>query len=867
MQTSPRRLDRWVAVPLAAVVAIAALDVLLGSEVLLGALLVVGPLLASLRLDSAHTAVVAVVAVVLSLILGITNDVFLEAHHITRVVAVLLAGIVAVWLARLRVERERAAMLLALQGSVSRILNESQTLAEATPRLLRVIGEVLGWQLGAVWEVNSDRDCIRRIETWRAAGFEAPNFEAASGQTAFKRGRGLPGRVWETRQPMYVPDFREDPSYPRSAAARDSGLHAAFAFPVRAGERVVGVIEFFATHFEEIGQQQLEMFSVLGRQVGQFIERRRSEEQRTELLAREHEARIDAERAERRAGETVALLDTLLARAPAGFAFIDRDLQYVRVNDALATIYGRSGEDLVGRPVDDVGPALPEVTEAVRRVIESGDPEIDIEVSGEAPGVPGLERYWVASLYPVLGAGDRVMGVGAVVVDITGRKRAEVRSHFLAEATAALNASLDYEITLANVARLTVPRLADWCVVDVLEREAASVRRLAIAHSDPSKEQLLWELDRKYPTDPSGDSAAAVAIRTGEPQLHVSVDPLIEAAAKNEDHGQSLRGLGFRSAMAVPLIVRGQAVGAVTFASAESKRVFDRDDLSLAVELSLRAGAAIENARLYRERSHIARTLQQSLLPPRLPDMPGVELAARYRAAGEANDVGGDFYDVFPTGERTWGVVVGDVLGKGPGAASMIGLARHTLRAAATREPDSVAALAILNDALYRESAQEAFCTAVYAAISVADDQMEAELTCAGHPLPMVLRNDGRLDTVGRPGTVLGAVPTLELEPYRISLDPGDALVMFTDGVLEARSEEGVFGEDGLRRLLSTLLSATAKDIAEQVARHAIDFQAGAPRDDLAVLVARRRAEDAPPMSVGPDDLATAGATPGDVTS
>ena len=515
-----------------------------------------------------------------------------------------------------------------------------------------------------------------------------------------------------------------------------------------------------------------------------------------------------------------------------------------------------------------MGPALPEVTEAVRRVIESGDPEIDIEVSGEAPGAPGLERYWVASLYPVRGAGDRVMGVGAVVVDITGRKRAEVRSHFLAEATAALNASLDYEITLANVARLTVPQLADWCVVDVLERETASVRRLAIAHSDPSKEQLRWELDRKYPTDPSGDTVAAVAIRTGEPQLHMTVDDsLIDAAAKNADHGRSLRGLGLRSAMAVPLIVRGEAVGAVTFASAESKRIFDRDDLSLAVELSVRAGAAIENARLYRERSHIARTLQQSLLPPRLPDMPGVELAARYRAAGEANDVGGDFYDVFPTGEWTWGVVVGDVLGKGPGAASMIGLARHTLRAAATREPDSVAALSILNDALYRESAQEAFCTAVYAAISVADDRMEAELTCAGHPLPMVLRNDGRLDTVGRPGTVLGAMPTLELEPYRISLDPGDALVMFTDGVLEARSEEGVFGEERLRSLLSTLLSATAKDIAEQVARHAIDFQAGAPRDDLAVLVARRRAEDAPAMTGEPDDLAATGASPGDRTS
>ena len=280
MPTS-RRLDRWVAVPLAALLAVAALDVVLGENVALVALLILGPLLASLRLDSLHTAVVAAVALALSLALGIANDTFLGADHITREVAVVLAGAVAIWLARLRVERERAAVLLALQGSVSRILNESQTLAEATPRLLRVIGEVLGWQLGAVWEVNPDRDRIRRIDTWSAAGFEAPEFEAASGEMAFERGHGLPGRVWETRQPMYVPDFREDPSYPRSGSARESGLRAAFAFPVRAGERVVGVIEFFATHFQEIDQQQLEMFSALGRQVGQFIERRRSDEQRT----------------------------------------------------------------------------------------------------------------------------------------------------------------------------------------------------------------------------------------------------------------------------------------------------------------------------------------------------------------------------------------------------------------------------------------------------------------------------------------------------------------------------------------------------------------------------------------------------------
>jgi PAS domain S-box-containing protein len=836
-----QRLDHWVALPLAALLAVAGLDVVLGSDVSLTAVLIIGPLLASLRLDPRHTAGVAALALLLSLLLGVENNVFLESGHISREVAVVLAGAVAVWLARLRVDREQAALFLTVQGSVSRILNESQTLMEATPRLLRVIGEALGCQVGALWEVDPDQDRVRRVASWNAPGFHAPQFEAVSGEAAFERGQGIPGQVWESGMSVSIPYFKEDASYPRANAAAESGLAAAFAFPVRSGDDVVGVIEFFATRFTEVDSPHLEMFSALGRQIGQFTERMRIEEQRTELLSREHEARLDAERAERRAGETVALLDTLLARAPAGFAFIDTELRYVRVNDALAAIYGRAADDVVGRLVQEVIPGLPQVADALRGVIATGRPVTDLEVSGEAPGGPGLERHWLASYYPVRGAGSDVMGVGVVVVEITDRKRAETRAHFLAEATAALNASLDYEVTLPNIARLTVPRLADWCIVDILAPETGRVRRLAIAHSDPAKERLLWELDRRYPTDLSHDPVGAAAIRTGDPQLHERIDEsLIEETARDEEHRRAIRELGLTSAMAVPLVVRREAIGAVTFASGQSGRAFDQEDLSLAVELADRAGAAFENARLYRERSHIARTLQESLLPPRLPDMPGVELAARYRAAGEANDVGGDFYDVFPTGERTWGVVVGDVLGKGARAAAMIGLARHTLRAAAIRELDSVAVLSILNEALYRDSAQESFCTAVYVAIDVADDLMELELTCAGHPLPLVLRRDGEVESVGRPGTLLGAVPHLALEPHRIRLDPGDALVVFTDGVLEARSEEGVFGEHRLRHLLRTLMRASAKDVAEHIARRAIDFQAGTPRDDLAVLVARR---------------------------
>lgn len=556
----------------------------------------------------------------------------------------------------------------------------------------------------------------------------------------------------------------------------------------------------------------------------------------------EHAARLSAERAERRAAETVALLDTLLARAPAGFAFIDTELRYVRINDALAAISGRVPADMVGRRVAEMLPNLPEVVDRLRSVLRTGEPVVDAEISGETSLAPGVERHWLASYYPVRGVREEILGVGAVVVEITDRKRAEVGSAYLAEATAALSASLDYEDTLRSLARLSVPHLADWCAVQVLEPDG-DITTLAVAHVDEAKERLVHELNDRYPPDPDARVGSPAVIRSGRPQLYAEIDDaLLQAAATDDAHLELLRDLGLRSGMTVPLIARGRALGALTFASAESGRTFGADDLALAEELGHRAGAAIENARLYRERSHIAQTLQASLLPARLPDIPGAELAARYRAAGEAVDVGGDFYDVFSVGERRWAVVMGDVLGKGASAAAMIGLARHTLRTAAMRESDSARILATLNESLYREGVEESFCTAVYAAIELDGDRLALEVTSAGHPLPLVLRADGSVEAGARPGTVLGAVPDLALEPHRVTLTGGDALVLFTDGVLEARSDDGVFGEERLRALLQSLPGVTAQGLAERVERDIVAFQAGEPRDDLAVLVVRSTA-------------------------
>ena len=843
-------LARW-ALPLAALAVVCAGDLLGGVDVSLLSLLILGPLLAAFRLGSRQTAVVGATALVASVLLGIPNEYFLDSGHLSRILPVAVAAVLGVGLSRLRRERERAALLLALQGDVSRILNESPSLSEAAPRVLRVIGESLDWKLGALWEVDREADILRRVDRWSAPGVDSAGFDRAGQQVRYERGVGIPGRVWESGAPVSLPEVDKDPNFPRARAAAEAGLDAAFAFPIRAGDRVVGVVEFFGTGHAEIDPAQLEMLTGLGRQIGQHVERSRAEEQRAELLEREHAARLSAERAERRAAETVALLDTLLTRAPVGFAFIDTELRYVRVNDALADITGHAAGEMVGRGVAEMIPDLPEVVRRIRAVIRTGEPEVDVEISGETARAPGVERHWLASYYPVRGLREEILGVGSVVVEITDRKRAEAGSAYLAEATAALNASLDYEATLRNVARLSVPHLADWCAVQTLEPDTG-ITTLAVAHADPGKERLVHELNERYPPDPDARVGSPAAIRTGESQLHPEIDDsLLRVAARDETHLKLLRALGLRSAMTVPLTARGRPLGALTFASAESGRIFGPRDLALAEELGQRAGAAIENARLYRERSHIAQTLQASLLPPRLPDIPGAELAARYRAAGEAVDVGGDFYDVFPTGDGRWAAVLGDVLGKGPSAAAMIGLTRHTLRTAAMRESDSARILATLNEALGREGGEESFCTAVYATIEADADRLELELTSAGHPLPLVLRADGSVETGGRPGTVLGALPELALDPYRLTLAAGDALVIFTDGVVEARSEEGVFGEERLRKLLAGLPGVTAQRLAERVVRDIVAFQAGEPRDDLAVLVVRRPAGAHQPLDAG----------------
>jgi serine phosphatase RsbU (regulator of sigma subunit) len=297
-----------------------------------------------------------------------------------------------------------------------------------------------------------------------------------------------------------------------------------------------------------------------------------------------------------------------------------------------------------------------------------------------------------------------------------------------------------------------------------------------------------------------------------------------------------VRRLELSSLIIAPMTARGRTFGTLTLVGAESGRHFEAADVQLAEELARRAAVAIENSRLYTERTRIAHTLQVRLLPERLPEVPGVRLAARYRAAGELNEVGGDFYDVFPRSSTDWALVVGDVSGKGAEAAAITALARYTLRAAAMGESTPSAALRRLNDALLNDGSSQ-FATVVLAYVSAAEDGgLRVRMALGGHPPPLVLRASGEIDAPGSFGVLLGMLDDPPLHDSEFAVHQHDLMLLYTDGVTEAGPRDAPFGQRGLSALLGGLGGRTPEEIVDAIEQAVVSAQPGEPRDDIALL-------------------------------
>jgi PAS domain S-box-containing protein len=448
----------------------------------------------------------------------------------------------------------------------------------------------------------------------------------------------------------------------------------------------------------------------------------------------------------------------------------------------------------------------------------------------------GEERWVIVRASPIVDPeSGRVTYAANVFENVTQVKRAQLAEAFMAQASRVLAASMDYSETLQHVARLAANQLAEWCAVDVVG-ERGELERVAAHHDDPAMLALAEKLDRDY--RPSLEETVGVpeVIRTGDARIFNDISAAALATyARDDEHLRLLGAMGARDVIIVPLAAPARTLGAITLVSSRTGRRLIEADLDVAVRLGRRAGTAVESARLYTARSRIARVLQRALLPDSLPEMPGFEVAASYRAAGELNEVGGDFYDVFACGDRGWMLVIGDVCGKGPEAASVTALARHTLRAAGMLDVRPAAMLELLHRTLSQQEPEGQMCTVCLVLVGERPDGASLTVALGGHPRPLLVGPGEEARQVGEPGTVLGMVEPISVSETTVELAERQTLILFTDGVPEAARSPSP-GVPAVAALAARSRRLPVQAMLERIEQAAVESAGGHPHDDIALL-------------------------------
>ena len=460
----------------------------------------------------------------------------------------------------------------------------------------------------------------------------------------------------------------------------------------------------------------------------------------------------------------------------------------------------------------------------------------------------------LSPLWSGLEDGQRLISTAVVVAGALGGiwvaslrarlNREQAASELLADAGGLMEDDLDQRQRAQHLATLAVPTLGDVAMVDMVTPEGL-IERVAAQSRGTDLAEMFVKLRADAPIDPHGPHPVAEVIRTGRTMnLDQLSDEEIDRITTRENEREMLRRHRFQACIVLPLGARGSVLGALTLWILRPAEAFDETAQRTAKRLADRAALALDNARLHEQQAHIASVLQHSLLPRSLPNISGFEASSRFLPAGEAYEVGGDFYDVFRSGSGTWMAVIGDVCGKGPEAASLTALARYTVRTASTPESAPSEVLRTLHESISSERADFRFCTAALARIQApSNGRAEARLTVAlgGHPFPMVLRKSGRVDAIGEPGTLLGVLPSPILADADARLAVGDSLILYTDGVLDVRDAGERGDPDWLADQLAAYAGKSADEIAEAVAQAAIKRHGGEPRDDIAILVLNRR--------------------------
>ncbi|CAL9280876.1 SpoIIE family protein phosphatase [Streptomyces sp. SudanB91_2054] len=550
----------------------------------------------------------------------------------------------------------------------------------------------------------------------------------------------------------------------------------------------------------------------------------------------------------------LALTSRLFHHAPFGVAVLDPDLRYMLVNPVLEKIHGKPAGETVGRHPSEVIPVpdTSRIEAAMHRVLATGEPLLNQSTLSTTPSDPDprAEHAWSASYYRLQDQRGHILGVAVTVVDDTERHRAaaeagRVRGRLatLAEAGMRIGSSLDLDRTAHELADIAVDDLADVAAVDVLDviftaadpavpdpGQGTAFRPLAVAARPPT--------DAVRAADPVGESVIYAAdrlvtqcVRTGRPVLvpHLTAESFRRLGTR-PDSG-ILDRAGAHSYLAVPLRAHGCVLGALSLLRVHDPRPFDEDDRDFAVELADRAAICVDNARWYRHERDTALALQRSLLPHRAPDRPGLGIATRYRPADDTSEIGGDWYDVLPLAGDGTALVIGDVMGSGATAAATMGQLRTATRALARLDLPPGAVLSGLDS--LAEDLDSSFATCTYLTCRPAAGT--CEIATAGHLPPVVIRPDGTTGLIDpAPGPPLGIGGTT-FTTHRLTLAPGSRVLLYTDGLVETRTDPI---DDRLQLLLDLLTRHAHRELEDTCDLLLEELRHPGSRDDVALLLA-----------------------------
>ncbi|MDQ6932180.1 MAG: SpoIIE family protein phosphatase [Candidatus Eremiobacteraeota bacterium] len=465
------------------------------------------------------------------------------------------------------------------------------------------------------------------------------------------------------------------------------------------------------------------------------------------------------------------------------------------------------------------------VSERWSAALASGEP---FEAECRFRSREGAYRWFLGRARPVRGADGTIRKWIGTSTDVHDQRRAKEALEFLSRAGKVLSESLDPDVLIANLARLTIPELADYCQITVQEEDR--FRPLVIAHVDPEKVALLQEIHARYPLTLDQAGVAHLA-RAAEPSIVPEVSPqLRKLGSVDACHGALLERLNARSTLLIPLTARGKTFGIMSLVYSDSDRRYGPSDLLLAKELGRQASVALDNARTFAREHIVAETLQRAMLPETLPQPSGATFSCAYIPGAHELSIGGDWYDAFFMHDGRIGVSIGDVAGHGLAAAVVMGEIRQAMRSAALGHDDPSR---VLDHAswLLELHHPDVIATAGFGIFDPGNSTLS--YSSAGHPAPLVCLANGETFEFGASGLPLGMRDHVPVAAKSVRLAPGTLIVLFTDGLLEFNRDL----EQG-ERLLRAAAVAEVRNISNNPAMMIYKRVVRNPThtDDVAIL-------------------------------